>query len=89
MTSVQETEQQDSSSDSEDNIPVATLLRPKTGTNLSLEQIQSCKEGPQGEKAIGVTIAKMFDGVEFRGTVDRYRSARKIFYYHVTLFGHG
>jgi hypothetical protein len=37
-----------------------------------------------GEKAVGVTIAKAFDGVKVRGTIDSFRQARKRFYYHVT-----
>jgi hypothetical protein len=31
-----------------------------------------------------VTIANTFDGVEYRGTVDSWRCARKRSYYHVT-----
>ena len=31
-----------------------------------------------------MTVAKQFDGVEYRGTVDSWRSARKRSYYHVT-----
>ncbi len=37
-----------------------------------------------GERALGVTIAKIFDGVEFRGTVNSFRTVRKRIYYHVT-----
>jgi hypothetical protein len=51
---------------------------------LTLKEIQDCKEGPVGERAIGVTIAKTFDGVEYRGTVDSFRTVRKRIYYHVT-----
>jgi hypothetical protein len=40
--------------------------------------------GPKGEKAIGVCVAKLFDGVECRGIVDRVRTARQRQYYHVT-----
>ncbi len=85
VTFVAETEQQDVGSDSDDNmIPVATLLRKEKDTTLSLQQIQDCKEGPKGKKAIGVSVAKLFDGVEFRGIVDRFRTARQRLYYHVT-----
>jgi hypothetical protein len=36
-----------------------------------------------GQRAVGVTVAKTFDGVQFRGTIDRFRQARKRMYYHV------
>jgi hypothetical protein len=81
---VEETEKQDKASDSEDDIPVATLLRQEKGMPLSLQQIQDCKEGPVEERAIGVTIAKIFDGVEYRGKIDVFRKARQRIYYHVT-----
>ncbi len=82
---VEETEVQDKSSGSEDEIPLATLLGHEKGKNLTLQQIQDCKDGPIGDKAVGVTIAKTFEGVEFRGTIDSFRQARKRFcYYHVT-----
>ena len=81
---VPETEVQERSSDSEDNVPVASLLRPKSSSTLSLLQIEECKVGPVGELAVGKTIAKIFDGVEFRGIVDRFRTERKRFVYHVT-----
>lgn len=84
VTFVPETEEQVESSDSDDNVPVATLLRQEKGTTLSLQQIQDCQEGPKGEKAIGVTVAKTFEGVEFKGTVDGFRKARQRMYYHVT-----
>jgi hypothetical protein len=67
LSSMPETEQQGNSSDSDDNVPVSTLLRQDKAQTLTLQQIQDCKEGPQGEKAIGVTVAKTFDGVEYRG----------------------
>jgi hypothetical protein len=51
---------------------------------LTLQQIQDFQEGPKGEKAIGVSVAKMFGGIEFRGTVGGLRTARKRCYYHVT-----
>ncbi len=66
---IEETEVQDKSSDSEDEIPLATLVRHEKGKSLTLQQIQDCKEGPLEERAVGVTIAKTFDGVEFRGTI--------------------
>ncbi len=82
---IPETEAQDSSNDSEDNIPVVSLIKTKEGTSLSLEQIQDYKEGPTGEKrAVGKTVAKMFDGVEYRGTVDSFRQVRQRYYYHIT-----
>jgi hypothetical protein len=83
---IAETEQQDipDSSDSDDDVPVATLLRQDKAHILSSQQIQDCLEGPKGEKAIGVTVAKTFDSVEYRGTVDRFRTARSRTYYHVT-----
>ncbi len=85
VTRVEETEEQHKdSSDSEDGIPLTTLLRQEKGKKLTQQQIQDCKEGPMGEKAVGVTIAKTFDGVQFRGTIDSFRQARKRFYYHVT-----
>ena len=84
VTHVDETEVQGSSSDSEDDVPVARLLRPKLNTTLTLEQIQDCKDGPKGDRAVGVTVAKLFDGVEFRGTVDSFRQVRRRYYYHIT-----
>jgi hypothetical protein len=84
VTFVAETEAQDEGSDSDDNVPVATLIRKEKDTTLSLQQIQDCQEGPKGDKAIGVTVAKIFEGVEFRGIVDGFRSTRQIKYYHVT-----
>ncbi len=81
---VEETENQAKASDSEDDIPVATLLRQEKGIPLTLQQIQDCKEGPVEERAIGVTIAKIFDGVEYRGKIDSFRKARQRIYYHVT-----
>jgi hypothetical protein len=83
---IAETEQQDisDSGDSDDNVPVSTLLRQDKAQTLSSQQLQDCLEGPKGEKAIGVTVAKTFDSVEYRGTVDRFRTARSRTYYHVT-----
>jgi hypothetical protein len=48
-------------------------IRHNKDINLSLQQIQDCKEGPVGERAVGVTIAKTFDGIEFKGTIDSFR----------------
>ncbi len=81
---VAETEAQDTSSDSEDDIPVATLIRKEKGTTLTLQQMQDCQEGSNEERAIGVSVAKNFGGVEFRGTVDGFRKARQRSYYRVT-----
>ncbi len=81
---VKETEEQESDADSEDNVPIATVLSKTKQCKLTLDQIQDCQEGPKDEKAIGVTVAKKFDGVEYRGIVDSWRSARKRSYYHVT-----
>ncbi len=74
----------DKSNDSEDDRPIVITLRQEKGQSLNAQQIQDCKEGPLGEKAVGVTIAKTFDGVQFRATIDSFRTARKRFYYHVT-----
>ncbi len=81
---VPETEVQETSSYSEDNVPVATLLRPKSKSTLTLLQTEECKVGPIGDRAVGKTVAKMFDGVEFRGIVDRFRTERTRFVYHIT-----
>ncbi len=83
VSHVPETEQQDKSSESEDDIPVATLLRKENTFTMTEQQKKDCLEGPQGERAIGVVVAKTFDGVEFRGTVDSFRKARQRHYYHV------
>ena len=51
---VVETENQASSSDSEDDIPVSRLLQePKTVSRLNLQVIEECKEGPKGVTALG------------------------------------
>jgi hypothetical protein len=81
---VAETEAQERSSDSEDNVPLASLLPPKSSSALTMQQIEECNVGPVGDKAIGKTVAKFFDGVQFRGIVDRFRTERKRFVYHVT-----
>ena len=83
VSHVPETEQQDKSSESDDDIPVATLLRKENTFTMTEQQKKDCLEGPQGERAIGVVVAKTFDGVEFRGTVDSFRTARQRHYYHV------
>ena len=81
---IPETEVQEESDDSEDNIPVASLLKAKEGTGLTRELIQDMKDGPKGQRAVGKTVAKIFDGVEFRGTVDSFRQERQRTYYHIT-----
>ncbi len=82
---VDETEQQNKSSESEDDIPVSTLLRQEKGISLTVQvqQIQDCRDGLQGHRAIGVSVANFFGGVEFRGIVDSYTTARQRRYYHV------
>ena len=76
VTFVPETQLKDGSDESDDDIPVATLLKPKPVLcSLGFQQIKDCREGPQGAKAVGVAVAKMFDGVEFRGTVDSFRAS--------------
>ncbi len=67
-----------------DNVPIATSIRKEKGTTLTIQQIKDCQEGPKGDKAIGVSVAKFFEGVEFRGIVDGVRTARKRVYYHIT-----
>ncbi len=39
--------------------------------------------GPEGERAIGVSVARVFGSVEYKGTVDSFRTARQRKYYHV------
>ena len=43
---------------------IASALRTKRQSSLTLEQIEDCKVGPQGDRAIGVTVTKWFDGVK-------------------------
>jgi hypothetical protein len=81
ITHVAETELQDDSS--EDDIPVSTLLRQEKSVTLTEQQIKDCQDGPQGNRAIGVGVAKMFGGVQYKGTVDSFRTARQRHYYHV------
>jgi hypothetical protein len=59
------------------------LLRQENSVTLTEQQIKDCQEGPQGKRAIGVSVAKVFDGVQFKGTVDSFRQARQRHYYHV------
>jgi hypothetical protein len=70
---VGETEKQDSSVDIPDNRPVVRSLRNRQKITMSLQQITDCQEGPKGDRAIGVTIAKTFGGYEYKGTIDRFR----------------
>ncbi len=68
VTHVNETELQDNSSESEDDIPVSTLLRKEKIATLTEQQTKDCLEGPQGERAIGVSVcvAKLFGGLSSR-----------------------
>jgi hypothetical protein len=84
---VRETEIQASSIQSPDSRPVAKSLRPREKTSLTQEQIKDCQEGPKGDRAIGVTVAKTSDSVEFRGVIDKFRGERGRYIYHVTYTG--
>ena len=84
VSTVKESEAQKSDDDSDDDVPIARVVLQSKQNSLTRQQIADCKDGPLGEKAMGVTVAKQFNGVEFRGTVDSWRSARKRNYYHVT-----
>jgi hypothetical protein len=75
---------QESEDDSDDHLPLASILNFKKATSLTNEQLKDMKEGPTGEKAVGVTVAKLFDGVEFLGKIDSFRQVRQRCYYHVT-----
>ncbi len=79
-----ETEQQGATSESDDDVPVAMLLKPKKAGSLTLQQIQECKNGPEGDKAVGKTVAKIFVEVKFTGIIDRFRTERKRHIYHMT-----
>jgi hypothetical protein len=57
---VPETELQEQTIERNDNVPVEKLMIPSQTGSLSLEQIKDCKDGPEGEKAIGKTVAKFF-----------------------------
>jgi hypothetical protein len=81
---VPETEQQNETSESDDDVPVAQLLKPRKTGCLTKEMIDECKEGPEGDKAVGKTVAKIFDGVTYTGIVDGLRTERKRSIYHVT-----
>jgi hypothetical protein len=59
------------------------LLRKEKTFTMTEQQKKDCLEGPQGERATGVVVAKKIDGVEFKGTVDSFRTARQRHYYHV------
>jgi hypothetical protein len=45
--------------------------------------MQDFQEGPHGQNAVGVTVCKVFDGVQFQGKVDGFRQVRQRFYYHI------
>ncbi len=79
-----ETEQQGATSESDDDVPVAMLLKPSKAGSLTLQQIQECKDGPEGEREVGKTVAKIFDEVKFTGIIDRFRTERKRHIYHAT-----
>jgi hypothetical protein len=64
--------------------PVVRSLRNRKTFELSLQQITDCQEGPKGDRAIGVTIAKAFGGYEYRGTVEKFRGETGRYIYHVT-----
>jgi hypothetical protein len=81
---IPETEEKEGSSDSADNEPIASQLKPQTVKSKRLQELQDFREGPVGKRAIGKTIAKIFDSVEFRGKVDSFRQVRQRYYYHVT-----
>ncbi len=81
---ITESETKVNSSDSDDDVPLASLLKDKTVTSPYLEELQDYKQGPEGQRAVGKTVAKMFDGCEFTGKVDSFRQVRRRFYYHVT-----
>jgi hypothetical protein len=81
---IPETEVQDNGEGIKDNLPVASLNKDNEETSLTLEKIQDLKEGPKEEGAVGKIVAKVFDGVEYRGKVDSFRQVRQRFYYHIT-----
>ncbi len=77
---IPETEIQESSGDR----PVVRSLRNRQKITLSLQQITDCQDGPLGDRAIGVQIAKSFGGYEYKGTVDKVRGDKEEGYiYHV------
>ena len=81
---VPETELQEETIDKIDNMTVENLEIPTKTGSLTLEQIQDCKDGPEGQKAIGKTVAKMFEEVKFTGIIDSFRKERNRYIYHVT-----
>jgi hypothetical protein len=80
---VPETELEQSLVGSTEERPVVRSLRNRQKIELSLQQITDCQEGPKGERAIGVTIAKSFGGYEYRGIVDKIRGDTDGYIYHV------
>ncbi len=48
---VLETQFAESEADSDDDVPVVRLLRPRTKTSLTAQQIADCQEEPIGERA--------------------------------------
>jgi hypothetical protein len=79
-TFIPQTQMQESSEDR----PVVRSLRNRQKATLSLQEITDCQDGPKGDKAIGVKIAKSFGGYEYRGTVDKVRIDKEEGYiYHV------
>ena len=70
---IPETEIQESSGDR----PVVRSLRNRQKITLSLQQITDCQDGPLGDRALGVKIAKSFGGYEYRGTVDKVRGDKE------------
>ncbi len=81
---VPETEIQEVPIEKIDNVTVPNLLIPSQTGSMAVEQIQDCKDGPQGQKAIGKTVAKLFDEVKFTGIIDSFRKVRNRYIYHVT-----
>ncbi len=59
------------------------MNRQEKGGQLTLDQIKKCEEGPQREKAVGVSVAKIFGKDRFIGKVDSFRTVRQRIYYHV------
>lgn len=55
----------------------------QTATSLTIAQMKDFKEGPLGQNAVGVTVCKEFDGVQFQGKVESFRQVRQRFYYHI------
>ena len=80
---VPETELDESLVGNSEERPVVRSLRNRQKIELSSQQITDCQEGPKGERAIGVTVAKSFGGYEYRGIVDKFREETDGFIYHV------